>query len=246
MNDAERFKLLHAPYRPPRCRVGGKLFCLVRGWVTVLQISAGPIPWPVAKGPGRGGRPSLVLCGDLVKAVTRESEIAVGHHWGVGLWSVWKWRRALGVPATNAGTSRLRRDYFAEPWAQEARAKAHAQSRDPCRDGPRREKIRASKQGKPRPPSVGRRVSEALRGRPLTEEHRRKLSEAQRRRGARPPKAGRPWAPQEEALLGQLPDAEVARRTGRTLGAVRSWRQRLRIPSVSGKGPRMRPRGPEA
>ena len=41
-------------------------------------------------------------------------------------------------------------------------------------------------------------------------------------RGTRPPKAGRPWRPQEVALLGKMPDDEVARRTRRTLCAVMS------------------------
>jgi hypothetical protein len=31
MDDADRLRLLHAPYRPPRCRVGGWLTCAVRG-----------------------------------------------------------------------------------------------------------------------------------------------------------------------------------------------------------------------
>jgi len=56
------------------------------------------------------------------------------------------------------------------------------------------------------------------------------MSEAQRRRGARPPKAGRPWTDEEDALLRSLPAMEVARRTGRTLSAVWSRRQILGMP----------------
>jgi hypothetical protein len=55
----------------------------------------------------------------------------------------------------------------------------------------------------------------------------RKWDKAHRRRGIRPPKAGRPWTAEEEALLRQLPPAEVARRTGRTLKAVFAWRRAL-------------------
>src|SRR5262249_25669313 len=87
---------------------------------------------------------------------------------------------------------RLRRDYFEEDWALAARNKAHRKSRDPEADQPRREKIAAAKLGKKRPPHVGRAVSGALRGRPLSDDHRRKLSKAQRRRGARPPKPDSP------------------------------------------------------
>jgi hypothetical protein len=48
-----------------------------------------------------------VVCEDLVKALRRESEQAVAHWWGVGVWQVWRWRRVLGVPRVTDGTSRL-------------------------------------------------------------------------------------------------------------------------------------------
>jgi hypothetical protein len=50
------------------------------------------------------------------------------------------------------------------------------------------------------------------------------MSEAHKRRGTRPPAAGRPWTPEEDALLGTMPDPEVARRTGCTPGAIQ-WRR---------------------
>jgi hypothetical protein len=55
------------------------------------------------------------------------------------------------------------------------------------------------------------------------------MSEAQRRRGAWPPAAGKAWEPWEEALLGNVSDVEVARRTGQKQSAVKSWRNKLRI-----------------
>jgi hypothetical protein len=55
------------------------------------------------------------------------------------------------------------------------------------------------------------------------------MSAAQRRRGAWPPAAGKPWEAWEEALLGKISDAEVARRTGRPESAVYSWRRKLRV-----------------
>src|SRR5437867_496390 len=109
MNDTDRVKLLHGPYRAPRCRLGKTLCCKVKGEVPVTRISAGPIPWPMTT--KRGGKPSMILCGDLVKAVRRESVLAVCHWWGVGRCTVWEWRQILGVGATNEGTSRLRHDY---------------------------------------------------------------------------------------------------------------------------------------
>ena len=68
------------------------------------------------------------------------------------------------------------------------------------------------------------------RGRSLGAETRRKMSAAHKRRGTRPPKAGRPWTAEEEALVRQLAPAEVARRTGRTLKAVYAWRRVLGVP----------------
>jgi hypothetical protein len=63
---------------------------------------------------------------------------------------------------------------------------------------------------------------------------------AERFRGTRPPKAGRPWTAAEDRWLGLLPDEEIARRTGRTLAAVYARRQALRLPSYRDKGPRMK------
>jgi hypothetical protein len=40
------------------------------------------------------------------------------------------------------------------------------------------------------------------------------------------------WTPEQLALLGTLPDEEVAERTGRTPGAIRVKRSNLRIPSA--------------
>jgi hypothetical protein len=57
---------------------------------------------------------TLILYGDLARAVRRESAVAVAHAWGVTAQTVTKWRRALGVPRATEGTSRLHRAYAAE------------------------------------------------------------------------------------------------------------------------------------
>ena len=176
----------------------------------VVGLSAGPIPWPVGK---RGRGKALVLYGDLARAVRRESGVAVAHAWGVTAQTVTKWRRALGVPRATEGTSGLHRAYAAEPWAERAR-----------------ERLAASRRGKPRPAHVREAVRNARLGTHHTEESRRKISEAHRRRGTRPPKAGRPWTPADDALLDRLTPAEVAERTGRTRGAVWHRRQDLKLP----------------
>jgi hypothetical protein len=68
------------------------------------------------------------------------------------------------------------------------------------------------------------------------------MSEVQRARGARPPAAGRPWEPEEDALLGTVPDEEVAERTGRTLNAVKGRRLVLNVDRFYRKRTR-KPRG---
>jgi hypothetical protein len=153
MTDTDRFRLLFGPYRLPRFRYGGTLRCELRGDLVVTGLTDAPVPCPVGRRPGRGGRGrSLVVCGDLARAVRRESAQAVAFHWGATAQTVTVWRRALGVGPTTEGKSRLRSGYAGEPWAQEARARAQARAGDPAR----RAKIAAAKRGRPRPPHVGR------------------------------------------------------------------------------------------
>ena len=94
----------------------------------------------------------------------------------------------------------------------------------------RRAKIAAAKRGKPRPAHVVEAIRRALQGKPLSAEARRKMSEAHRRRGTRPPKAGRPWTAAEDRLLRQLRPPEVAELTRRTLRAVYDRRRDLGPP----------------
>jgi hypothetical protein len=208
-------------YRTPRVRVGRFVRCLLRGEVEVVGLTDRPIPWPLGK---TARRPAIIVYAGLARAIRRESALAVAHWWGVGLDRVWKWRKALGVGATTEGTSRLRSAYCDEPWFEDAQRKAHATAGDPAR----REKIAAARRGKPRPPHVMEPAHAAWRGAHHSEETRRKMSEAHRRSGTRPPNAGRPWTPEEDRAARALPPAEAARRTGRSLGAVYSRRAVLR------------------
>ena len=102
--DEERFKLLHGPYYPPRTERGKFLVCEWRGTVKVGGYSDALIPWPYAF---RTGYRSLILCGDLVRAVKLESEQAVAHHWKVSSTTVGKWRSILGVAAKPAWSSAM-------------------------------------------------------------------------------------------------------------------------------------------
>jgi hypothetical protein len=144
MTDAERFKLL-GTYKTPRVRIGTRLTCEACD-VIVVGYSDGRIPWPIGRGPRQASK-ALIVYGGLADAIRRESNQAVCYWFGVSAQTVGKWRKTLGVGLTNDGTHRLRSEYQVEPWAVEARAKAHAKTGDP----ERRAKIAAAKIGKPRP-----------------------------------------------------------------------------------------------
>src|SRR5688500_6621031 len=119
MTDTDRFRLLFGPYRTPRFRYGSIVSCRRRGDVIVCGITDARIPWPIARRRGSSAR-SLVLYRDLVRGVQRESAQAVAYWWGVTDQTVTTWRKVLGVKQNNAGTLRLRRDHFHEPWAEKA------------------------------------------------------------------------------------------------------------------------------
>jgi hypothetical protein len=69
--DPKRYRLLHGPYRAPKCRVGGVLFCQFRHReVKVGGLTDAPVLWPITR---EHGPRSLILCGGLIEAVRCES-----------------------------------------------------------------------------------------------------------------------------------------------------------------------------
>ncbi len=199
MIDSERFKLLYGPYIPPKCRVGDKLPCEYRGReVMVRGMSDGLIQWPSTR---RRGAHSLVLCGELIRAVERESEIAVAHHWGVRQEMVWKWRRALKVPAMTLGSRRLRVEYASETLTPEVRSKA----RDAMHSPDVRAKLSAVRTGRPVHPSTAAALLEAAR-RPKSAEWKNGLAERSRtmwqNREAHGLPSQRQWRDEEISLIG--------------------------------------------
>lgn len=195
-----------------------RVFCEVRGTVKIIRLSDGRIPWPIAIVPGVGGR-SMVLYGELEKAVRRETPSAIMHWWGVGANTVWNWRKALGVTNTEAETARRRKNGKRNTKALRA---MWAKAQDPVR----REKIAAAKRGKSRPKHVIEKMNRARLKQGTSNATRAKMSAAHRARGTRPPAAGSPWSDAENELLRMLPAAEVAARSGRTLNAVYLQRRR--------------------
>jgi hypothetical protein len=130
MRDTDRFRL-SGTYRTPRVRVGRVLSCEARDCdMIVTGYTDARIPWPMGRRPRYSGR-ALIVFGDLARAVRTESNQAVCHWFGITPQTVSKWRKALGVGLTNAGTHRLRSDHQQAPWARRARAKAIAKARDP-------------------------------------------------------------------------------------------------------------------
>lgn len=223
MRDSERFRLRFGKYRTPCFRMGQTIHCEVRGDVVVVGITDAPIPWPIGRAAGAGGNGSLIVYGALARAVRREANQAVAHWWGVTGQTITKWRRALGVPAVNDGQRELLRANFDEPWGHRARRLAWAKARDPERCA----KIAAARKGKPRPKSAMEPARLANIGRVPSAATRAKMSASQKKRGAWPPAAGRPWTAAEEKLLATLPTAEVAKRTGRSVWAVNYRRRKL-------------------
>jgi hypothetical protein len=224
--DAERFRLLHGPYRAPKCRVGRWLKCRLRGRVKVVAISDAPIQWPMTRLP-TGGPAILILCGDLMKAVRCESSLAVQHWWGVKADLVWRWRKALGVEQHTAGTMRL----HSKGWTDGGTGEASRPGREAAFHSPERAaKIAAAKRGKPRPPHVAELLRSAQKGTKHTKAARRKMREAAALQGHRK-RNGRPFSVEEDALLGTKTDREVAQRTGRHFFTVVARRRRLGIKS---------------
>jgi hypothetical protein len=217
MHDLERFRLRYGPYRAPRFRYGATVKDARKGEVTIVGLSDAPIPWPIGL---KYASRSPILYGALVRAVRRESNQAVARAWGVSGQTVTAWRKALNVPVTTDGTSALRSGHFRQIWPTRMRANSLAKVRDPDR----RAKIAASKRGKPRPPHVLEALLKANLGKSASAKTRRHMSETHKRRWANDP---RRWTADEDAMILKLTATEVAKRTGRTVTAVRNRRKRL-------------------
>ena len=176
MRPSRRHRLHFGPYQTPRFRYGQRVQCAIRGELIVVGITDGRIPWPIGKGGSRGNR-SLVLYKDLVRAVRRESLVAIRHWWGVCPLTVQRWRRALDVPAMTMGSRRLKAAYALSSAGDKARragAKAWTAQR--------RKRISVALTGRKRSAESIAKVRAALMGKKLSAKHRRRISEGMRRR----------------------------------------------------------------
>ncbi|HBP4173241.1 TPA: hypothetical protein L5333_006137, partial [Pseudomonas aeruginosa] len=90
--------LLGAPYTSPLVIPGDWLVDELEGAVEVGGFTDGLFRWPTRK---RSGRPSPILCGDLLRAVRTECAESVQFWWGFSPSLGGRWRRALGVTRRN-------------------------------------------------------------------------------------------------------------------------------------------------
>lgn len=141
--------LIQGPYAPPPCTKGDWISDDTEGLTEVGGMTSAPIPWPRRK---KTGRASLILCGDLVRAVKTESVEAICHWWGVGPTKVWMWRQALGVDRVTPGTRLLLQERTGVPPDAAARGRVAASTPES------RAKMAATKRGRPAHP----RTREAL------------------------------------------------------------------------------------
>jgi NUMOD3 motif len=219
MREKERFRLLFGPYQAPAFEYGQTMFCEHRGEVVVDGLSGGPIPWPMQR---VGGARCLILMGDLVRAVRRESAQAVAHWWGVSMSLVWRWRRALGVELCNEGTFQLRHEYGTAQECLEGLKKAVASSLKPESLAKRGDSYRGHRHSE----ETKRKLSETLRGRKMSVEAIRKSAKGHR--GKPNPGVKNRWGPEEDQLLLTLRLGEVMRLTGRTKASCQGRRKWLR------------------
>jgi hypothetical protein len=172
MHPHNRTKLV-GTYRTPRFKYGATVTCAIRGEVQIVGLSNGRIPWP--KSPAGKRARAIILYGQLAEAVRRESAAAVAHWFGVGMFTVWTWRKALGVDRVNEGTSALM-----SRWSPDTiqSGKARRKLAKALKRPERAAKIAAAKTGKSRPRHVIEAMREANIGRKLSAEHPRESSSA--------------------------------------------------------------------
>jgi hypothetical protein len=240
MDQNQRVKLRFGPYKTPRFKYGDVVFCERCGYVKICGLSKGRIPWPTCR---RGKARAIILYGALADAVSRESAVAVQYWWGVGRDRLWKWRKTLEVKGLTPGTRALLSEHNSEPARIAILAKEWIKAGDP----ERRAKMSAARKGRVPPPHVMEAAHAANRGRKVSKETRRKMSEAHKRHPRKPPN-GRAWTPEEDALFQSRRPREVAIKTGRTMESVWQRRRVLGYPDgrrTNGPIPRLGPWRPE-
>ena len=168
MDDATRLQLLHGPYESPKVKLGAIVTCeyrdtdvVIAGWTDAL------FPWPCCRVRGRRSGYGPWVGAGLAAAVRTESAIAVAHWWGVGVFTVRRWRRALGVGHITSGTHALYVGYAPEKCLRpDVQAAAHTPE---LRERVSQKLIR-QRRGKPGNPASIQALLDATGRRPWTAE----------------------------------------------------------------------------
>lgn len=205
MNDEQRFALHFGPYQTPLFNYGDIVMDEMRGEVTIYKFSTGLIAWPIGK---RGAALSPVICAGLADAIRKESNQAVAHWWGVKPATVSRWRKALEVERTTAGSTEL--------WKSNARDERSLKGLRKGRANPDRAKnAGASRRGKPRPRHVRAALLKASIGRKRSQQSRERHRQTNKLKGIHPPLMGPLWTAAEDELVRILPASKAAEMTGR-------------------------------
>ena len=164
-----------------------------------------PVPWPRRYRTG-----SIILCGDLIRAVETEPVEAVSHHWGVCRNVVQNWRHALNVPESNPGTRHLRH-LVKSASDSSSRLRVVIRAKNPSAILRREEKLH-----EPSHPLVHPSTS-------------RQVRERMARTGQHIDPDLRLWTAKEDRLLGTARDDQIALQINRTWAAIRTRRNILGI-----------------
>lgn len=215
--DEDRFRLVGGPYIAPDVRPGDWLFDAERGSVEVGgYTTTAPIPWPRLK---KTGKASLILCGDLIRAVQTESALAIMHWWGVSTQVVWRWRKILGVSQTGSeGTRRLYQQYKSHKLPEEVAARGRENALLP----ENKAKMIASKIGKPMHPQTRAALLQAVKL-PKSDEWVAKHKQDMLRQWEEGVRNRTPvWTPEADAeLLDWHEQGLTAREIGHEMGKTR-------------------------
>ena len=202
--------------------VGDTINCAYRGReVVIAGITDAPVQWFSIR---NTGKPFVILCGDLIRAVQTESEAAIAHNWGVSDDTVRKWRRTLDVGRMTQGTTLVFRTLFESRIPEDVAERGRIKSKSEVA----RQKMISSKTGQPMHENTRKALLKAVK-RPKSQNHRKAMSLAHKARGTIPPN-GRPWTKAEDEMLGMAPDKILALEFDRSVDSIRKRRTRLQIP----------------
>ena len=218
--------LYFGPYSTPRYRIGQAVHCERFGDVVIVGTSNGRIAWPLGRRRASRCRASLILYGDLARAIQRETRVAVCYWWGCSGAAANAMRKALEVPRMTDGANLRQQEVGQMPAVKAGLRRSWAKARDP----ERRRKIAEARTGKPRPAELVAAMRHRMLGNRVSESTRAKMSDTHRKRGTRPPWLNVEWSPQDDELVRTLSAKAAAERTGRTLVAVYQRRHVLNVP----------------